>query len=793
MSKPATPKKPKTKPSAASSGQKILFIVESPNKVKTIEKILGDTYLVRASIGHIADIPERKGSVDVDNDFAAVYELTEKGKTVIAGLKKDMKRCSEVILATDADREGEMIAAHIVQFLQPKVPVKRVTFHAVTKDAIEAALLEPRDIDDNLVAAALTRRILDRLFGFEISDVTRQKVRQNTTAGRVQSPALRLVVERELERRDFMSAGYFNVVAQTATTSACEATLSKVDGNAIATGKDFDATGTLINPVTVVEHTTAARIADELTDGTATLVVQDIATKRATRHPQPPLTMSSLYQEAGNRLGMTSKEVEMVSSELFEKGHITYPRTDSPVHNAGSRQEIRAVIAQLYGQSLVAQPERFSQNKRKNAQGAHEAIRPTRLHKQTVGGLTPRQQMMYRLIWQRTIASQMISATGSTVTVTFGSVGGRDQCEFTVSGTTYTEPGFRRVYTSYIEGQKIVAILPDFQVGETVPVATAEAIEHHTLAPARFTEASLVKELELLGIGRPSTYGSIITKLRDRYVWTKDKERALIPTVTAFAVNQLLVTHFPTLLDYDFTSAMEESLDAVADDGALRHAILSTFYFGDDNDQPGLHRLVVGALATVQGKDMYAIHLGVHPETGEEIILRAGRMFGKAVSPYMECGDIKVSIPDQTMCDELTTQHAVDLLGASKAQQIGEIDDVPVFVKTTTTGAYFQWGITGNFAPKMKKPITRGMLKRMDPALVTLDDAVLMLSLPRTVGTHADTGEIIVADIGKFGAYLRCGDDTRSLKDDELIFSISESEARALFAIARKPRRGKKE
>ena len=779
---------PKSK-TAASTHNKTLFIVESPNKVKTIEKYLGDNFIVRASIGHIADIPVRKGSVDVLNDFAPHYELTAKGAEVIAGLKRDMKQCSEVVLATDADREGEIIAAHLAEFLAPTVPVKRIVFHAVTKAAIEEALANPRDIDENLVEAARTRRILDRLFGFEVTGVSRQKVRSNTTAGRVQSPALRLVVEREMDRMKFISASYADVIATSTTAPAFTATMKSLADVAIATGKDFNAAGQLINEVTVLDMPTANAIANELSSGVSSLAVVDITEKAATRNPQPPFIMSSLYQDAINRLGMSMKEAQAVSNMLFEKGLITYPRTDNPVHEPSSRRDIRNTITALYGEHMVAPYHRYTSSKKKNAQGAHEAIRPTFLDNQSPKGLTDRQLAMYRMIWQRTIASQMIEATGSTMTVTMRTRGGEHDALFTAAGTTYTQPGFRTVYAPAKEDDNAGAPFPELAVGDVVPVASAEARTHNTTPPARFTEASLVKELENLGIGRPSTYASIIAKLRARYVWSKGGDKALIPTVTAFAVHRLLMHSFAELLDYEFTNSLEETLDQIAEDKSLRTPILNAFYFGGGN-QPGLEVLITNAVANVQGKDMYALSLGTHPETGDQIIIRAGKMFGKTSSPYIECGTVKVSLPDQTEFDDLSPEAVAALLAGSTPRLVGHIGDVPLYIKVTKTSAYFQLGEKGNLPEGHKKPQTAGLLKSMNPDTVTVDDAVRMFALPRVVGVAAN-GETITATLGKFGGYISCGAETRSLKDDEQIFSITVAEAQALLDTPKKERRGK--
>lgn len=786
----STPTNRKTKkslsPSLAAQSGKTLFIVESPTKVRTIEKFLGDEYIVAASIGHIADIPTRKGAVNVAADFAATYELTTKGREVIADLQQLMKGCSQVILATDDDREGELIAAHLLEFLNPPVPVKRVVFHAVTKEGIEEALRHPRDIDENLVEAARARRILDRLFGFEVSDVTRQKVRKGTTAGRVQSPALRMIVEREYDRMKFVSATYADVIAVSGTTPSFTSTLRKVGQDPIASGKDFNSLGQLVGTAVALSQKDAEVIATELRNGDSRLVVVDISEKPFTRQPRPPLTMSTLYQDAINRLGMSMKEAQSVSSILFDKGLITYPRTDNPVHDPASRRAIRQSIEEIFGSDLVAPYERYTTSKKKS-QGAHEAIRPTNLAVQTPKGLTERQVAMYQLIWQRTMATQMVEARGMTKSVTMTSQGGSFSTEFTATGSVYQEMGFRKAYHS-LSGDDESTALPDLAVGEIIDLASVEVRDHVTTPPPRFTEASLVKELEEVGIGRPSTYASIIAKLRERYVWSKSGDRALIPTVTAFAVHRLLTHSFAELIDDSFTSAMEHELDEIAEDKSLRRSLLEEFYFGTPSNK-GLHALVTEAISSVTGKEMYALTFGIHPESGHEIILRAGRLFDKKVSPYIECGELTVSIPDQSEFSELSHEAVLRLLARSTPRLLGHLEGIPVFVRYSENGSFLQWGDKNNFPHDAKKPRSIGLLKSMNADTLTLDDAAILFALPRTVGA-TEEGEIITATLGKFGGYIICGTETRSLKDDSQIFSITEAEAIDLLKQPKKNRFG---
>ena len=728
-----------TSASTTSSRRPSLFIVESPTKAKTIQKYFGDTFIVCATVGHIADISAADNAVELANDFAVTYELTPAGKKAVSELRKEMKKCDEIILATDADREGELIAALVVEFLRPAIPVKRIDVLSITKSAIEEAIRNSRDIDQNLVEAARTRRVLDRLFGYQVTDIARKKVRGNTTAGRVQSPALRLVVEREYERIAFTSASYWDVAIGLDTSPEFKATLTRVANAStnnmmltVATGKHFDDRGLFTanaTEVVVVDQLTAERIASTLSRPSSVVEVRDVASKPAKRNPQPPFTMSSLLQAAGNRLGMSAAEVRSAAQELFGKSHITYARTDNPVHSPSSRKEIRAEIAKIFGADKVAPFERYASSKGKNTQGAHEAIRPTRLDKRKLPNVTPRQQALYDLIWQRTMASQMIEAAGITLTVTLFADLSTDQCEFTATGTTYNEPGFLAVYAATgEEGDDDLAIFPSLSIGDELPVSSAEAKEHRTLPPARFTEASLVRELERLGIGRPSTYTSIIEKLHDRYVWSKQGDRALIPTVTAFAVHRLLTTWFSDLIDYEFTNQLENNLDHIAEGASLRSSVLNEFFFGT-SDVVGLQTLVSDAADNTMWNEMFALELGTHPETGEKMVVRPGRWWQKTktYSPYIECGQLQKSIPDQMAFDTLSPT-----------------------------------------------------------------DVAMLLTLPRVLGQHPDSGVDVVAQLGPYGPYVKCGAEIRSLVRDGALFAITLDEAVTLLAAPKKARSEKK-
>jgi DNA topoisomerase-1 len=777
-----------------SSPKKKLFIVESPVKAKTIAKFLGDDYIICATVGHIADIPE-SSAIDVSNGFASHYQLTANGVKVVKDLKKELKRCSEIILATDADREGEMIAAHVVEFLQPSVPVSRVVFNAVTKTAVIDALETPREIDWNMVEAARTRRVLDRLFGFEVTGISRSLIRSNVTAGRVQSPGLSLVVERELERLAFIPALYMDVYVQSETTPSFTAKLTEVLGRRIASGKDFNEKGELTSDVLVVSRETAEEIASRLLEGEWQLEVSDIKTKPATANPKPPLDMSSLYQEAEYRLGMSTSETRTIANKLHHVSLISYPRADIRVHSAQTRQQIRSAIAKLYGKELVCPFDRYTSSKKKLTQGAHEAIHPTNMHLQSPRGLNEREMMLYTLIWQHTMATQMASATGVSTSVTLQArqLGDAEvQCVFSASGTVYTELGYRRVYAPNTETEpEGLATFPELSIGDVVAVDAAEAREHRTKAPPRYVAASLIKELEERGIGRPSTYESIIRKLKDRFVWSKSGSNALIPTVTGLAAYRMLQRSFSSIVDYDFTSNLEEQLDLIAEDSSLGLKILNDFYF-DTNESTGLQTLVSDASVDVDPRDMFAIQLGEHPESGHPVYVRPGRMRGGRYSPYVDCNGITVPISDETCFEDFTAREAVNLLQSHNPEALGEIDGLPIYIKITSTGGYFQQGTQDQLPEGIKKPRTASLLPGMNPQSVTLEDAIRAFSLPRELGILETTGEMVLVKVGPFGPYVQAGQETRSLKDKSAIFSITHAEACELLATAKTVRRRRK-
>ena len=762
-----------------------LLVVESPNKVKTIQKFLDDSFVVAATVGHIADIPEN-APIDITNGFAAEYRPTEKGAVAIADLRRAMEGCDRVVIATDDDREGEMIASHVEQFVvgDADVEVQRIVFRSVSREAVLTALENPRAIDRNVVEAARARRVLDRLFGFEITDVTRSVIRPNVTAGRVQSPGLCLVVERELERMAFVPAEYTDVRVRTSTDPAFDARLTSVNGRTIATGADFDESGKLTKDVLMLDVDTARSIADRLAAGTWTLRVADVTLTDAKSNPRPPFDMGSLYQEAEYRLGMSTGETKKLANKLHETGLITYPRADVKVHSAESRKAIRAVIRDVFGPDMVSPYERWTRDARKNTQGAHEAIRPVNLRLQDPKGVGERAALLYRMIWRRTMASQMVEAKGTSTRVTMhaGDEDG-EWSAFTSTGTRWTTPGWRSVYDP---GEESV-LFPSLVVGDTVPVAGAEAVEHTTKPPARYVAASLIKKLEELGIGRPSTYDATISKLRDRFVWSKRGTGALIPTLTAFATYRLLQHGFAPLMDYGFTSRLESELDAISGDGTRSLAVLSGFWF-DHEGSPGLQTLVSDAKANVDPTTMYVVDLGEHPGTGERMIVKPGRMKGRRFSPYIECGKVRIPLSDETCFDDFGRDEAIALIDKGGPRPIGELDGVPVYVVETPTGAYFKHGDKELLPVGAKKPRTAPLLKSMDPTRVTVDDAETMFTLPRVVGTWAKTGDEIVAKVGPFGPYVRSGAEIRSVAEESMLFTITEAEASALLDVPKKPR-----
>jgi DNA topoisomerase I len=758
-----------------------LVIVESPAKAKTIASLLGAGYDVRASVGHVADLPSKGLAVDVDNGFKADYELTVRGKDVVKELRAILKNASELYLATDEDREGEAISGHLLDYLKPKVPVKRMVFHEITKSAIDAALANTRDLDHGLVDAADTRRILDRLYGYEVSPVLWRRVNRGLSAGRVQSPAVRLVVERERERIAFVSAGYWDLEATFSTTPGFTATLVGLDGRRVATGKDFDANGKPKANVVVVDQARAEQLVERLRP--AAFTVRSVDEKDYRSGPKPPFMTSTLQQEGGRKLRLGSNQVMRVAQGLYERGYITYMRTDSTALSETAISAARSQVSSLFGAQYLSPGPRQWAGKVKNAQEAHEAIRPAgdafRTPAQVRPELNDLEHRLYELIWMRTLASQMADAVGKTLTIRLGAVTAQgDDAELAASGTTITFPGYRRAYVESVDEGEATddeALLPAVTVGQVLPLDQIEAKGHATSPPARYTEASLVKKLEELGIGRPSTWASIMQTIVDRgYVWKKGQ--ALVPTWTAFAVVNLLEKHFDGLVDYAFTARVEEDLDAIARNEMEKVHWLQAFYFGEDG-LPGLKRLVEENLDEIDAAEINTFPVGHDPQ-GDEIVVKPGKY-----GPYVKRGDDTASVPDDLPPDELTAAKALELLGAPKGDEpIGEHEGLPVYVKVGRYGPYVQWGDADSPPPGEPKPKMASLFKTMNVERVSMRDALDLLSLPRVIGVDPADGQEIVAANGRYGPYLQKGKETRSLGSEEQLLTIGLDEAVAVLA-----------
>jgi DNA topoisomerase I len=791
---------------------KPLVVVESPAKAKTLSKFLGSDYDVRASVGHVSDLPSKGLNIDVDNGFKPTYELTERGKTVVKDLKAALKDASELYLATDEDREGEAISWHLIEYLKPKVPVKRMVFHEITKAAIDHAVNNPRDLDYGLVDAAETRRILDRLYGYEVSPVLWRRVNRGLSAGRVQSPSVRLIVERERERIAYVTADYWDIDLGTATRPAFDAKLVAVDGDRVATGKDFDAKGQVSAKAVALDEARARSLADGL-DG-ATFTVRSVEEKPYRSSPKAPFMTSTLQQEGGRKLRLSSSQVMRVAQGLYERGFITYMRTDNVVLSDEAMQATRAAVTSEYGANyLNAAPKQYS-SKVKNAQEAHEAIRPTTPYRspQSLGSeLNSQELALYRLVWQRTLASQMADATGVTVSVrlaanaTDRTTGELTDCEFAASGTTITFPGYRAVYVASKEetgddDAENEALLPPLTQGDEVPIASIEPNGHSTSPPARYTEASLVKRLEELGIGRPSTWASIIQTIQDRgYVWKKGQ--ALVPTWTAFAVIRLLEEHFDALVDYDFTASIDADLDEIASGRRAKEKWLKRFYFGDTGDgdtEPisaeagfgadalrGLKRLVEENLDEIDAAEINTFPLGVDAD-GNVIVVKPGKY-----GPYVKRGDDTASVPDDLAPDELTVDKAIELLAAPKSDEpIGELDGYPVYAKNGRYGPYVQWGDHDDPPPGFDKPKMSSLFKTMVLERMTMDEAEALLQLPRHLGDDPTDGVPIYANNGRYGPYVQKDKDYRNIDSEDQLLQITLDDALKIFSEPKVYKRG---
>ena len=803
----------------ADRNRRRLVIVESPAKAKTIKGYLGPGYTVEASVGHIRDLPTRaadvpaayKGEpwarlgVNVEAGFEPLYVIDADKRTKVADLRRELKDADELLLATDEDREGEAIAWHLLEVLKPTVPVRRMVFHEITRDAIRAAAENTRDLDLRLVDAQETRRIIDRLYGYEVSPVLWKKVMQGLSAGRVQSVATRLVVERERERIAFIPAGYWDLQARL-DPGAFHARLVAVDGVRVATGRDFGPDGRLTNPGVVALDETAARsLSDALAD--AAFAVRSVDEKAYRRSPAAPFMTSTLQQEASRKLRFSSQTTMRVAQRLYENGYITYMRTDSTTLSESAIAAARGTAREIFGAENVPDAPRQYTRKVKNAQEAHEAVRPSGDHFRTPGEvapeLSPDELALYDLIWKRTVASQMTDARGFTVTVRAGATAAdRRDAEFSVSGTVITHRGFLAAYEegrdedgSGVAGaEEAERRLPPLKAGDPLTLLGLDPEGHATQPPPRFTEATLVKALEERGIGRPSTYASIMGTILDRgYVWKRGG--ALVPSFLAFSVVTLLEKHFGELVDYDFTARMEQVLDSVADGDAERLDTLRRFYYGYADasgpaDFRGLHPMV-GGLGDIDAREINSIPVA------EGIVLRVGRY-----GPYLERATAegngeataeRAPVPDDLAPDELTVQKAEELLSHPSGDRDLGTDPatgLPVVAKAGRFGPYVT-EILPDSAPKSAKPRTSSLFKDMSVDTVTLDDAVRLLSLPRTVGVDPSDEAEITAQNGRYGPYLKKGADSRSLDSEEALFTVGLDDALALFAQPKPHGRGR--
>ncbi|MFD7030385.1 type I DNA topoisomerase [Streptomyces sp. NPDC059917] len=803
--------------SETAKGGRRLVIVESPAKAKTIKGYLGPGYVVEASVGHIRDLPSgaaevpdkytgevRRLGVDVEHDFAPIYVVNADKKAQVRKLKELLAESDELFLATDEDREGEAIAWHLQEVLKPKVPVHRMVFHEITKDAIRDAVANPRELNQRMVDAQETRRILDRLYGYEVSPVLWKKVMPKLSAGRVQSVATRMVVEKERERIAFRSAEYWDLTGTFSTGRAGDASdpsslvarLNTVDGKRVAQGRDFGSTGQLKSEVLHLDEANARSLAAALAE--TAFAVRSVESKPYRRSPYAPFRTTTLQQEASRKLGFGAKATMQVAQKLYENGFITYMRTDSTTLSDTAVTAARAQVTQLYGAEYLPEKPRVYAGKVKNAQEAHEAIRPSgdRFRTPAETGLTGDQFRLYELIWKRTVASQMKDAVGNSVTVKIGgrSSDGRD-AEFSASGKTITFHGFMKAYVEGADDPNAELDdrekrLPQVAEGDALSGEDITADGHSTKPPARYTEASLVKELEEREIGRPSTYASIIGTILDRgYVFKKGT--ALVPSFLSFAVVNLLETHFGRLVDYDFTAKMEDDLDRIARGEAQSVPWLKRFYFGSEDasevvpangDHLGGLKELVTDLGAIDAREISSFPVG------EGIVLRVGRY-----GPYVERGEKdseghqRADVPDDMAPDELTTEYAEELFAKPSGEfALGKdpISGNEIVAKDGRYGPYVT-EILPEGTPKTGKnavkPRTASLFQSMSLDTVTLEEALKLMSLPRVVGVDAE-GVEITAQNGRYGPYLKKGTDSRSLETEDQLFSITLEAALAIYA-----------
>ena len=779
-------------------GLKRLVIVESPAKARTISQYLGPDYMVESSIGHIRDLPSSAAQipkeykkqawarlgVNIDADFEPLYVIPPEKNEQVKKLRALLKDADELYLATDEDREGEAIAWHLLQVLKPRVPVRRMVFHEITRAAIEEAISHPRDVDFDLVKAQEARRILDRLFGYEVSPVLWKKVAPRLSAGRVQSVAVRVIVDRERARMRFTSASFWDVDATLATrepgvtAATVGARLADLGGRRVASGRDFDPeTGKLAaDNVRLLDEAAARAVADRLQS--ATFVVSEVNERPFTQRPPAPFITSTIQQEAARQLRYTAQRTMQVAQRLYENGYITYMRTDSTNLSQQALDAARRQAASLYGDEYVPeQPRRYASGKA--AQEAHEAIRPAgdifRTPESLRGELDADALRLYELVWKRTVASQMKDAAGLRTQVRLTADAGPDgQATFQTAGKVITFPGFLRAYVegsddpdAEIEDQE--RVLPPLRVGQELAPRSLEAKGHETQPPARWTEASLIRELEERGIGRPSTYASILQTIQDRgYVWKRGS--ALVPTFVAFAVVNLLEQHFPDLVDLGFTARMEERLDEIADGERDPKPWLRALYFGDPGAPPteplahnGLHKTIDNGWEDIDARAVSSVTIGQDGE-GHDIAVRVGRY-----GPYLQIGDgeERASLPESVAPDEVTVEDAMRLLHEERLgdRLLGTDPQTqqPVYLKTGRYGPYVQIGEDPPRGSK-EKPRRASLWEDMSMESITLDDALLLLSFPKVLGKHPESGEDVTVQDGPNGPYVRAGKESRSLE-----------------------------
>jgi DNA topoisomerase-1 len=783
---------------------KRLVIVESPAKARTIAGYLGPDFVVESSVGHIRDLPDSaaeipekyKGEawarlgVDVEHGFEPLYVVDSDKKRTVAQLRKQLADADELLLATDEDREGEAIAWHLLEVLKPKVRVRRMVFHEITRDAIDRALDETRDVDERLVDAQESRRILDRLYGYEVSPVLWKKIMPRLSAGRVQSVATRLVVERERERMAFRAAEWWDIVA-TFDPETFEARLLSLDGQRVATGRDFGPDGKLKGEARQLDEAAARGLAERLQD--SAFHVARVERKPYVRRPSPPFMTSTLQQEASRKLRFSAQTTMRLAQRLYENGYITYMRTDSTTLSESALTAAREQVTSLFGADYVPPQPRRYERKVKNAQEAHEAIRPSgdrfRTPQDVRSELSPDEHALYGLIWMRTVASQMKDAQGQTVSLRIAAESsGDEQVEFGASGTVITFRGFLAAYEEGRDDDRAAQEgdeerrLPNLAEGDSVELRALEPQGHETSPPARYTEATLVRTLEELGIGRPSTYASILGTILDRgYVFKRGT--ALVPAFLAFSVVGLLEKHFGRLVDYDFTASMEDDLDRIASGDEHRVEWLGRFYFGAgpgaaDASSLGLHELV-SDLSAIDAREINSL------EIGDGIVLRVGRY-----GPYLERDGQRASVPDELAPDELTLERAEELLAQpSGDRELGDDPEtgLPIVARTGRYGPYVTEVLPED---SKEKPRTASLFKTMSLDTIGLDDALRLLQLPRVVGV-AEDGEEVTARNGRYGPYVQKGKESRSLESEEQLFTIDLPGALALLAQPRQ-RRGQR-